>query len=386
MGRMGTTAWTRDNLAVLAEDGGDHAPVIRRADRLVDGIDLWDMWPLRRRDGTLAAFDGSSLWAALSAPAQGDPGLRHDVARIRLLSHRSGKWSDHGHLFEDEASAGSREWAGCAVVEDGRVWVAYTAAGSRYEAIATFRQRIFATGTQLVWKDDAPQLEEWSPHTELIGADGTRYQRADETEGEPGFIKAFRDPFRFTGPTDDEDHLLFTGSQAGSNTDFNGVIGIARASDDEPGGWELADPLITADGVNNELERPHLVVVQGNLYLFFSTQARTFHPDVTGPTGLYGFVASSLAGPFTPLNGSGLVFSNPPEEPFQAYSWLVLNDLSVVSFVDFYRLGGRHPDELAADGAALRGHFGGTMAPVLKIGVDGDRAWLEGEVDVPRPV
>ena len=140
----------------------------------------------------------------------------------------------------------------------------------------------------------------------------------------------------------------------------------------------MLDPLVTADGVNNELERPHVVCQDGYYYLFFSTQRRTFHPDVTGPTGLYGFVGEGIFGPFHPLNGSGLVVANPSAEPFQAYSWLVLNDLRVVSFVDSYGLGGVHPDEYGATGdvGSLRRHFGGTMAPVCRLYLEGDRAGL----------
>ena len=94
--------------------------------------------------------------------------------------------------------------------------------------------------------------------------------------------------------------------------------------------------MVTADGMNNELERPHVVVHDGRYYLWFSTQSRTFHPDVPAPTGLYGFVADSLLGPYEPLNGHAGVLVNPPSRPRQAYSWLVLNDLSVVGFVDAY--------------------------------------------------
>jgi len=164
---------------------------------------------------------------------------------------------------------------------------------------------------------------------------------------------------------------------AHATTDFNGCIGIAR---DGAEGWELLDPLVTADGVNNELERPHVVVHDERYYLFFSTQRRTFHPGLSAPTGLYGFVAPNLLGPYEALNGSGLVLQNPPAEPHQAYSWLVLNDLRTVSFVDFPGLRGRDPDDLEAEGEdSLRRHFGGTMAPVLRLDLRGGRAWVADE-------
>src|SRR6266545_1420666 len=142
-------------------------------------------------------------------------------------------------------------------------------------------------------------------------------------------------------------------------------VGVQRVHRDRPGA----------------LGRHHVVVRDGRYYLFFSTQRRTFHPDVSAPTGLYGFVGPTVLGPYEPLNGSGLVLRTPPEEPFQAYSWLVLNDLRTVGFVDWYALHGHHPDDLEAEGeASVRRHFGGTMTPVMQLGVDGDRAWIA-EVD-----
>ena len=129
-------------------------------------------------------------------------------------------------------------------------------------------------------------------------------------------------------------------------------------------------PLIDADGVNNELERPHLVVHNGLYYVFWSTQRHMFAIEgAAGPTGLYGMVASSVLGPYRPLNGSGLVAGNPVAEPHQSYSWWVCNDLSVVSFVDHWGLNGR---ALADEPALNRGQFGGTPAPVFTLELDGD--------------
>ena len=93
-------------------------------------------------------------------------------------------------------------------------------------------------------------------------ADGTRYVLVDQADGEPGFIKAFRDPFPFRDPATGTDYLLFTGSMADSATDFNGCIGIARLGPDGIAA-ELLDPLLTADGVNNELERAQLIAHEG---------------------------------------------------------------------------------------------------------------------------
>jgi levansucrase len=299
-----------------------------------------------------------------------------------VLLDRAG-WIDLGPLFPDGASPGSREWAGCLVLEPGtdRLLAYYMGAGKRGEPTPTFRQRIMGATAVLRCVSGRPEITGWSPHREVVVADGIRYLPAVQATGEPGFIKAFRDPFYFSDPATGQAYLLFTASLHDSTTDFNGCIGIAQARSTDSSEWELLDPVVTADAVNNELERPHVVVRDGRYCLFFSTQQRTFHPDVSGPTGLYGFVGPTVLGPYQPLNGSGLVLRNPPEEPFQAYSWLVLNDLRTVAFVDYYALHGRHRDDLEAEGeASVRRHFGGTMTPVLQLGVDGDRAWIA-EVD-----
>ncbi len=136
--------------------------------------------------------------------------------------------------------------------------------------------------------------------------------------------------------------------------------------------WQLQPPLLQADGVNNELERPHVVVSDGLYYLFWSTQTHTFSPDVAaGPNGLYGAVASRFPGPYRPLNGSGLVCGNPVEEPAQTYSWLVLPTLEVVSFIDYWGLQGR---SLARDRTLLRAQFGGVPAPRFRLALAGETA------------
>ena len=221
-----------------------------------------------------------------------------------------------------------------------------------------------------------PRLSGWTPHREAVVADGAHYVVVDQEDGEPGFIKAFRDPFPFRDPATGEDYLLFTGSMAGSTTDFNGCIGIARRTAD---GYELLDPLVTADGVNNELERPHVSSHDGRYLLFFSTQARTFHPDCPGT---YRALRTGRRQPLRAVRAlqraQAVILINPPTEPFQAYSWVVLPDLTTTGFVDSFAMHGRHPGELESFGPTLvRRHFGGTMTGVSQLRVDGTRAWVE---------
>jgi len=332
---------------------------------ILAGADLWDSWPLAHEDGRTARLDGRQFWFFLSAPRFDDPGQRHNAAKIRLASFGPDGWRDHGECLPDRLSPGSREWAGSAVLhDDGRtVTLYFTAAGRRGEG-HSFEQRLFAARGEL--GPDGPG--NWSASSEQVRPDGERYFIAAEGEGTPGMIKAFRDPAWFRDPATGQAHLLFTASAGWDNHDYNGVIGLATR--DAAGEWRLEDPLLEAVGVNNELERPHVVVRGGRYYLFWSTQRRTFDPSgPSGPNGLYAMVADSLRGPYRPVNGNALVAGNPAAEPTQGYSWWVTGEGEVWSFIDHWGMQGRSFDDHPE---LLRGNFGGTPAPVFRLAFAGD--------------
>lgn len=358
-----TSAWTAADVARIAAAPLPALPVIDDAPPLLPGIDVWDLWPVRHLDGSIAVIVGGALWFALSAPAQGPPVERHARARLRLLHRVDDDWRDLGSALPEGLSPGSREWSGSAVLDAGVVTLYFTAAGRRGEAVPTFEQRLFVTQATV----DGVRLGPWSVPVEAVASDGADYVVADQRDGTVGTIKAFRDPAYFRDPADGAEYLLFTASLARSTSSFNGAIGVARR---DGGAWRLTAPLIGADGVNNELERPHVVVADGRYYLFWSTQASVFAGETAGPTGLYAMVADRFVGPWRPVNTSGLVVANPPSEPMQAYSWLVLPDRRVTSFVDQWRLRGRSLDSVDA-----RAHFGGVPAPEFQLTIEGDRIW-----------
>jgi levansucrase len=343
-------------------------PLIGKDDvvRLFDHLDLWDCWPLAHEDGRTVVHMGRNWWFFLSSPVFPDPIERHGHARIRLISFGADGWRDHGNAFPDGLTPGSREWAGCAVLMDDGVTVQhfFTAAGRRGESAESFEQRLFLSEGRL----DAEGPGQWQPPCEIVVADGVRYVLDRQDTGAPGLIKGFRDPAWLRDPATGKAHLLFTGSAAWSDDAFNGNIGIATFEDGE---WRLGDPLVEAIGVNNELERPHVLLRDGRYYLFWSTQTHTFAPGaVAGPNGLYGMVADRIEGPWRPVNGSGLVAANPDAEPKQSYSWWVTGEAEVWSFVDYWGMQGRttadHPE-------LLRSNFGGTPAPRFSLEFDGDR-------------
>lgn len=373
-----TTVWSPQAVAAIAAQDLPEIPLISANDLhdVLPGYQLWDCWTVETPQGTTVVLDGWTPWVIMCAPRDLHPDLRHDVARLRLMLERDGTWRDCGYLLPEELNPGSREWAGSTIYDaaSGRVTLFYTATGRRGDAGRSFEQRLFQTSGKLEMTGDTIRVTGWSEPAESVAADGQTYVIVNQTVGEPGFIKGFRDPFYFRDPADGADYLLFTASDAGSESTFNGVVGLARASGPGFTGWMLLPPVVSAAGVNNEMERPVLRMHGGRYYLFWSTQRRTFDPaGPTGPNGLYGMVAERLAGPWRPLNGTGLVAPNPAEEPVQTYSWWVTDELEVAGFIDFWGLEGLDPVEHPE--LALK-QFGGVPAPRFRIALNGETAQI----------
>lgn len=348
------------------------APLIGAADfaAVAPDLDIWDAWPVQLADGHAADIGGgATLWMALGARRFSDPDERHGHARIHLLLRRGGQWTHLGPAMPDGFSPGSREWSGSALLDASSrtITLFFTATGQRGERDLTFTQRIFRARATLML-DGTIALRDWRDLVEVVQRDPAYYMASDGGEGTIGTIKAFRDPSYFLDPADGRSHLLFAASAAGSASPYNGVVGLATATDITLDRWQILPPIISADGLNNELERPHVVCHAGLYYLFWSTQRHVFNPaGEAGPTGLYGMVASSLQGDWKPLNGTGLVIANPPAAPAQAYSWLVMPDLRVISFVD---------DWGCQVGRQAR-RFGATFAPELMLALELEKARLK---------
>jgi len=371
------TAWTAGDLATLMRDPANTIPAFALdSSARVPGFDLWDMWPVEHEDGRLPRFDGAALWMVLAATVEPDPDSRHMVARIYLASERHGRWTLHQPVFPEGFTPGDREWSGSAVLDDTgtRLTVHFTAAGRRNVPGPSLEQRLFEASCSFAASDGGFILSDWSAPQETVVADGIDYQVANQTEGRGGEILGFRDPGYFRDAATGRAYLFFTGSCARSSSRWTGNIGVAQR-DDAGGAWRMLPPVLSAAGVNNELERPHMRQRGGTYYLFWSTQAKVFAEGIVAPTGLYGAVAPSPLGPFTLLNGTGLVAGTPPECPAQEYSWWVLDDLQVIGFADFP---GIRDMGLIVDAAQRRAHFAGYPAPFFRIALDGATARVVG--------
>jgi levansucrase len=374
--QLSVSLWLDSHIARTASCDLPAIPIIKKSDikDILPGFQLWDCWPFETPEGRTVVLDGHTPWVIMCAPRDLHPDLRHNVARLRLMVEKDGDWRDCGYLLSDEINPGSREWAGSTVYDAAtdQVTLFFTAAGRPGDGGKSFEQRLFQTTGTLRYNDGEFAATGWSAAVESVKADNCHYMIVGSGTGIPGFIKGFRDPFHFRDPANGRDYLLFTASDPISSSAFNGIIGIAEG--DDLTGWSLLPALITADGVNNELERPMMRHVDGRYYVFWSTQRKVFAPDVHGgPTGLYGMVADALNGPYRPLNGSGLIAPNPDAEPFQTYSWWVSDTLDVTGFVDLWGLAGKDP---VADPSLVAQHFGGVLAPRFRLALDGDKAHI----------
>ncbi|WP_297885613.1 glycoside hydrolase family 68 protein [uncultured Halorubrum sp.] len=394
--------WTREQAASVERRRGNVAPVAGppTVDPFPD-LHVWDTWLLRDRHGEIAEVNGWRLAFSLTAPADLLPGTRHDVAEIRCFYSRDGReWRDAGPVFAGDA-LGQRQWAGSALYDDGDCYLYYTAAGRDDADELTYTQRIaVAHGGAVTADESGVELEGPWTHDTLLEPDGEWY----ETEAQSrGMTYTFRDPWFFEDPETGETHLLFEANapaperegddaETSRRREFNGCVGVARSESGDPLSWELRPPLVEAVEVNQELERPHVVVADGRYYLFVCSHVHTFAPGVTGPDGLYGFAADRFEGPYRPLNGSGLVATNPPGAAFQAYSWMAFvhdEEVLIQSFLNYYDLAGDSLDAVAEfSEAEQRARFGGTLAPTLRLAVDGDETRLLGTLDawrIPTP-
>lgn len=362
--------WLPEHIAAIRADDLPTAPIIASdATRdVLPGWDVWDHWPLLTRRGDVARVADGSIVFALVAPRGEDPNERHGAARLWLFHAGLEGWRALGPVFAEGAMPGARQWSGSAVLEeDATVRLFFTAVGERGETMPATHQRLFETRGVMRVIDGVPAIDGWRAAIECARPDGVHYQQELDGGGEIGTIKAFRDPFFVS--LAGEDWLLFAASDAASRSAWNGAVGAARW---EGGCWVSAPPLVRASGLNNELERPHAISRADGVYLFWSTQAHVFaEGGPRGPTGLYGICAEAWGTPWQPLNGSTLVFANPPSAPVQAYSFQVLADLSVWSFADL-------PQRAAIPGdrADRRAAFAGGPAPVLQLALDGTTARL----------
>jgi levansucrase len=387
-----TAVWTRAQALKVKPDPTNTKPRIPPDFPVMsEEVWIWDTWPMTALDTKPISYKGWHVIFSLTAPRDVPFGDRHWYARIGYFFSRDGSdWEYGGHLFPDGASFGSREWAGSALLTGTQLNVFYTASGGDDAPVGERQnplQRLSHTSGRIHADANGVWFTGFRNHRIIAEPDGEMYQTLDQSRAGP-IIYAFRDPFVFRNPADSQVYMLFegnTGGVAGTHTCgpresgpvppghtvpdqsrfFTGNIGLARATSANLRGWELLPPLLSANCVNQQTERPHLVVEDGRYYLFTISHKFTFAPGLTGPDGLYGFIGDSLRSEYKPLNGSALVLGNPDEAPVQQYSEYVMPNWLVESFIDTVE-----PGTI----------FGGTLAPTLRIVPEGTRTFFVEEL------
>jgi levansucrase len=387
-----TAVWTRAQALKVMRDPTNTKPRIPPDFPVMSNeVWVWDTWPLTNLATRPVRYQGWHVIFSLTAPRSVPFGDRHWWARIGYFISRDGKsWRYGGDLFPQRSPFGSREWAGSTVLVGDQVNVFYTASGGDGNPPGEREnplQRLAHASGRIHADENGVWFTGFRNHRIIAEPDGTMYQTLEQSRAGP-IIYAFRDPFAFRDAADGQVYLLFegnSGGQAGSHTCgqrevgpvppghevpaesrfYTGNIGLAKARTANMRRWRLLPPLLSANCVNQQTERPHLVIEGGNYYLFTISHTFTFAPGLTGPDGLYGFIGLSLRSDYKPLNASGLVLGNPADAPVQQYSEYAMPNWLVESFIDTL------PGEI----------FGGTLAPTLRLMPDGTSTFFVGQLD-----
>lgn len=386
--------WQRSEAEAIAQDAPVTLPLmIHDAEPFEEGVYVWDAWPMRNPDGSIAEVDGWVVMVGLSAgwdEAAASDYEFYTLSTWRYWYTRDGEWRPGGLIFSREEALGSRQWAGSTVFDPdaNTATFYYTAVGAldapsleadeppRDYAVhhpaagrPNTEQRLAAVTATVVVGPEGVSFENPGEHRMLMEADGRLYS-TEETYVADTVIYGFRDPEYVLDQATGEERILFTANAAGVTGPSDGAIGMATRTDD--GGWRLEPPILVSVNVSAQLERPHVVYRDGGVYLFFSTHDFTFAEGIAGPRGLYGFwnPDGTLTGRFTPLNGHGLVAANPIGLAQQAYSFLVLPDGLVMSYLNESYGSDQDPDAEQS--------FVGAPAPMFRLGFDGDVVTVAG--------
>lgn len=394
------SVWSRADVEAIHQDTPVTLPLmIHDREPFEEGITVWDAWPVRTPDGAVAVIDGWVVMVGLSAELAEIEETGRDFYTLstwRYWYTRDGEWRPGGIVFTRQEGLGSRQWAGSTFYDPNtrEITFYYTAVG-RPDAVSLAEdeprrpisihneaagrplaeQRLASVTASLSASDEGIAFSDFGEHRIIGEADGFWYDTM-ETYLASSAVYGFRDPEYMVDPLTGREHVLFTANGAGIAGPYNGVVGMMTRAED--GTWRLDPPIIVSADVNSQLERPHVVYRDGQAYLFFSTHDFTFASDLYGPRGLYGFHSQSgrLTGRWTPINEHGLVAANPRIDPAQVYSFLVLPDGHVMSYLN-------ETWGFELDPANEERSFAGAPGPMFRLRFDGDIVTV-GEADNAR--
>ncbi|MDM4761959.1 glycoside hydrolase family 68 protein [Galbitalea sp. SE-J8] len=412
-----------------------------------DEVWVWDTWPLTDAQANQYSYGGWEVIFSLVADRALEFDARHTHAKLGYFFRRAGipaadrpengGWTYgglvfppgvSGQVFDDQSFTSQTEWSGSArIFAGGVVKVFYTAVAFYRDAndqdIRPADARIMMSPGQIHADSRGVWFTGFEEQNELLKPDGVLYQ-----DGAQNPYYNFRDPFTFEDPAfPGKTFMVFEGNTAtqrgsractaadmgyrpgdpyaedpdtvmddGANYQMASV-GLAVADNAALSKWHFLPPILSANCVTDQTERPQIYLKDGKYYLFTISHRTTFASGIDGPEGVYGFVGDGVRSDFQPLNrGSGLALGNPTNlnEPvgapfapdpdqhpgeFQAYSHYVMPNGLVESFID-------------AVGSTDDFRRGGTLGPTVRLNISGasatvDRAFgtagLGGYADIP---
>lgn len=387
---------------------------------------VWDSWPLTDEDANQYSVNGQEIIFSLVADRNLVFDERHVFAKIGYFYRPAGVPADErpenggwtygglvfdegvtGKIFPDQSYSHQTQWSGSArISKGGEIKLFFTDVAFYRNEDGTNRKpydpRIALSVGKVHANKDGVKLTGFDKVTDLLQADGTYYQTGAQNE----FFN-FRDPFTFEDPAHPgETYMVFEGNSAmpretatcneedlgyrqgdpyaetveqvnASGATYQiGNVGLAKAKNKDLTEWEFLPPILSANCVTDQTERPQIYMKDGKYYLFTISHRGTFANGIDGPEGVYGFVGDGIRSDYQPMNsGSGLALGNPtnlnfaggqpfapdfnqPIGHFQAYSHYVMPGGLVQSFID----------TVGTEGNFRRG---GTLAPTVKIDIDG---------------
>ncbi|ASD24098.1 glycoside hydrolase 68 family protein [Cryobacterium sp. LW097] len=395
---------------------------------------VWDTWTLTNGQADQLSFKGWEVIFSLVADRNLGFDERHTYAKLGFFFRKAdvpieqrpenGGWTygglvfpdgASGAIYEDQSFSHQTEWSGSTRIFAGnKLRTFYTAVAFYRDAagqdVKPADPRIVQTEGRIFADDTGVWLTGFRDQHQLLVPDGTLYQTKDQNSS-----VNFRDPFTFEDPAHPgKTFMVFEGNTAGDReavectaedlgydpadpqrevpvgqgvpggppeiaSDANlrmGNVGLAVADNKALTQWHFLPPILSANCVTDQTERPQIYMKDGKYYIFTISHRSTFAPGIDGPEGVYGFVGNGVRSDFEPVNrGSGLALGSPsnlnyaagfPFAPdfnqhpgqFQAYSHYVMPDGLVQSFIDTI-------------GTSDDFRRGGTLAPTVRVDING---------------
>jgi levansucrase len=401
-----------------------------------EAVWVWDSWPLCDAQAHQYSVGGWEVIFSLVSDRALRFDDRHVHARIGYFFRpvdappggraHDGGWTYGGlvfadgvtgQIFEDQSFSHQTEWSGSArIFPDGEVKIFFTPVAfyrGEHGDRRPYDARIAMSPGRIHTDDHGVRFSGFGEVHDLLRPDGRWYQSGEQNEH-----YNFRDPFTFEDPAHpgktwmvfEGNSAVWRGERAITVEDLGyrpgdpeaetldevhdagamfqmANIGLAVADTDDLTSWRFLPPILSANGVTDQTERPQVYLQDGKYYLFTISHRGTYAPGIDGPEGVYGFVGDGIRCDYQPMNrGSGLVLGNPtnlnfpmglPFDPawdqhpgtFQAYSHYVMPDGLVQSFID--SIGTPH------------GHRrGGTLGPTVRIVIEGENSRVDRDYGV----